>query len=54
MMGRGVIKNKLISSGQIQHYTTINEIIFAKRFGDTHHLCHINKLLIVPQQYYQH
>lgn len=39
-----------------KHYITINlnEIIFAKIVGDTHHLSQINKVVILPQPFHQH
>ncbi len=54
MRGGGGGKNQLFSSGQKQHYITINEIIFAKMFSNICHLLKINiqwggvKLIVPP------
>ncbi len=48
------MKINFASSGQIQHYITINEIILSKVVGTMCHLSQINKVFILPQPSNQH
>ncbi len=45
--------NQLASSGQKQHYITINEI-FLLFYGTVYHLSQVNKVFTIPQLFNQH